>query len=89
MPRVSFTANLARHAPCPPRIVAGATLSEALDGAFAESPLLRTYVLDDQGRLRKHVIIFINGEPSRDRTTLSDPLGAGDEIYVFQALSGG
>jgi hypothetical protein len=35
------------------------------------------------------VAIYINGEVMRDRTHLSDPVGPPDEVYVFQALTGG
>ena len=58
MPRVSFTQNLQRHLSAPPRRVEGATVREALDRVFAENPRLRGYVLDDQGRLRKHPSYF-------------------------------
>ena len=47
------------------------------------------YVLDDQGALRRHVAIYVNGRAIGDRVRLTDPVAADDEIYVFQALSGG
>jgi hypothetical protein len=50
---------------------------------------LRGYVLDDQGALRRHVAVYVNGLPARDRVGLSDPVGPRDEIHVFQALTGG
>jgi len=43
--------------------VDGATLSEALAAVFASRPTLRGYVLDDQGALRRHVAVYINGHP--------------------------
>jgi len=89
MPRVVFTENLQRHVACPPVEVSGATLREVLDAAFASSPKARGYVLDEQGVVRKHMMLFINGEPIADRITLSDPVPAGAEVYVMQALSGG
>jgi len=46
-------------------------------------------LLDDQGALRRHVAVYVNGWPAKDRTRLSDPVLARDEIYVFQALTGG
>jgi len=56
---------------------------------FASRPALRGYVLDDQGALRRHVAVYVNGQAVRDRVRLTDPVGPRDEIYVFQALSGG
>ena len=69
--------------------VAGATVREALAEVFAVHPALEGYVLDDQGGLRRHVTVFVRGVQVHDREGLSDPVGATDEIYVMQALSGG
>lgn len=84
-----FTQNLARHLTCPEAAVAGGTLREALDEYFVSNPGARNYVLDDQGAVRKHVVMFVNQEPIRDRVGLSDAIDEGDEIFVIQALSGG
>lgn len=89
MARVTFTRNLQRHVACPPAEVAGATVREVLDAAFAENERARTYVLDDQGMVRKHIAIFVNGQQVSDRERLGDPVPPGAEIYVMQALSGG
>ena len=69
--------------------VEGATLGEALGRVFAARPQLRGYIFDDQGALRRHVAVYLNGAPARDRARLSDPVAAADEVFVFQALSGG
>lgn len=89
MPRISFTPHLQRHIDSPPREVSGATVREILDAVFADNPRLRGYLLDDQGRLREHVSVFIEGDTVNDRESLSDPVPADAEIYVLQALSGG
>ena len=89
MPTVSFTRALARFLEAPSAEVDGGTVGEALVAVFASRPALRGYVLDDQGALRRHVAVYVNGRLVSDRLRLSDPVGASDEIYVFQALSGG
>jgi len=89
MPTVSFTTALQRFLAAPSAQVAGETVGEALAAVFAGRPALRGYVLDDQGALRRHVIVYVNGHPVGDRIRLQDPVGRHDEIYVFQALSGG
>ncbi len=89
MPRISFTGNLRRHLACPPATVEGETARAVLDAVFADNPRLRSYVLDDQGRLRKHVNVFINDRMIADRIGLADPVAAHDELFVLQALSGG
>ncbi len=89
MPTVSFTSALQRFLPVPSAEVPGATVGDALGAVFAGQPALRGYLLDDQGALRRHVAVYINGRPVSDRQHLSDPIGRHDEIYVFQALTGG
>ena len=89
MPRVAFTRNLQRHVACPPCTVAGATVRESLDAAFALYPRARNYVLDEHGALRQHMAIFVDGEPVGDRWTLGDAVPERAEILVMQALSGG
>ena len=89
MPRVAFTPALERFLKIPPAAVEGETVAAALAAVFAAHPGLRGYILDDQGALRRHVAVYVNGAPARDRARLSDPVGTGDEIFVFQALSGG
>ncbi|HVK85923.1 MAG TPA: MoaD/ThiS family protein [Kofleriaceae bacterium] len=89
MPTVVFTPNLKRHVECPTEAVAGSTVREVLDAVFAPNPRLRGYVLDDQGALRKHMSVFVDGEQIADRERMSDPVRAASEIYVMQALSGG
>jgi len=89
MPRIEFTSHLRQHLDCPPATVSGTTLRESLEQVFAENPNLQGYILDDQQCVRKHVMIFLNGQPIDDRIHLSDPVDADSEIYVMQALSGG
>jgi hypothetical protein len=85
MARVVFTSNLKRHIDAPPTQVPGGTVRQVLDAVFRENPRLRGYVLDDQGRVRHHVVLFVDGE----RADLGDAVTETNEIYVLQALSGG
>ena len=89
MPRVVFTPNLERHLRCPAQEVAGTTVRAVMEQVFAKNPVLRGYVLDDQGRLRRHVQVFVDAAMVADRVTLGDPVGDASEVFVMQALSGG
>ena len=89
MPTVSFTSALQRFLPAPTTVVEGGTVGAALAQVFADRPQLRSYVLDDQGGVRRHVSVFVNGEPIADRVRLTDRVGPEDAIYVLQALTGG
>lgn len=89
MPHIAFTSHLERHVDCPARDVDGATVRAVLDDAFKNNARARTYVLDEQGSLRQHMVVFVNGQAVQDREQLSDPVSENSEVYVMQALSGG
>ena len=89
MPRIVFTANLRRHVDCPELEVSGSSVAEALAAAFAVVPQVQGYVLDEQGEVRKHVAIYVDGRRIADRVRLSDPVGPTSEVWILQALSGG
>ena len=89
MAKVFFTSNLRRHVECSSMEAEGVTVAQVLAQVFAAQDRLGAYVLDDQGALRKHMTIFVDGETICDRANLSDRVGPNSMIRVFQALSGG
>ena len=89
MATVRFTRNIQRHVECPTREINGASLRAVLDGYFRENERARGYVLDEQGRIRRHMVVFIDGELVQDRDGLSDTVEPTSVIDVIQALSGG
>ena len=89
MARVRFTQNVQRHIACPACDVSGQTVRDALNAVFAGNAQARGYFFDDQGAVRKHITIFVDGLPVRDRAMLSDAIEPDALIDVMQALSGG
>lgn len=89
MPHLEFAPALQRHAPAAPLTTTAQSLRALLDAAFERQPALRDYVLDEQGSVRKHVAVFINGELVHDRSNVMRALTPNDRVYVAQALSGG
>jgi sulfur-carrier protein len=89
MARVQFTGNLRRHVRTPAEEVEAMTVGDALARYFDRHPTARGYVLDDQGAVRKRMLVLVDGRPIRDRARLSDTLRPESEVFVFQALSGG
>ena len=89
MATVSFTPNIQRHVSCPATQVEGKTVRQVLDALFEGNPRARGYVLDDQGAVRQHMNVFVDGHQVHDRRNLSDPVRPDGEVYVAQALSGG
>jgi len=65
---------------------AGATLAELLGDLDRRYPGIRFRMIDEQDEIRKHMRIFINGDPVK---TLSHPIAPRDEVCIVQALSGG
>ena len=64
----------------------GATLRELLADLDRRHPGLRFRMIDEQDAIRRHIRIFVN----RERVVgLDEPLVAGDEVQILQALSGG
>lgn len=84
-----FTESIQRHVQCPTREITGATLRDVLEGYFAGNERARGYVLDDQGALRKHMAIFIDGRQVRDRVALTDAVDEAAVVDLIQSLSGG
>lgn len=89
MATLCFTQQLTRFTEAPQIEAAADTLRDALEQAFIANPRLRGYILDEQGHLRKNVVIFIDGQRVRDRVSLADPLMPASSVHVLQALSGG
>lgn len=79
-PLRSYTANAAVVT------AMGATIDAVLADLDRQFPGIRFRVVDEQGRLRKHMMIFVNQERERDLSTALDGV---DELVIMQALSGG
>lgn len=86
---VTFAASLRRHVDCAPQQVTPGSLREALDAALLAAPELAHYIYDDQCAIRKHVAVFVNQQMLIKRSDLTQPLHAGDQVLVVQALTGG
>jgi molybdopterin converting factor small subunit len=90
MPAIHFTQALKRFFPdLKPFSTDHLSIPAVLQEMEMNHPGIKGYILDDQGHLRKHVNIFVNGQMISDREQLSDKLDKGTEVYIMQALSGG
>lgn len=69
--------------------VQAGTVKELIGVMEGEFPGIGSYLIDEHGACRKHVNIFIGEEMIVDRTGLTDVLNVGDEVFIYQALSGG
>ena len=63
----------------------GATLADVLADLDRQFPGFRFRVIDEQDRVRPHILIFIGGDRCEDIAT---PVGDA-EVFIAGALSGG
>jgi sulfur-carrier protein len=87
--RIAFTSHLREVGPEELCEYPGATVAQVLDAVAADYPHLKGYLLDDQGRMRRHIAIFVDGVMRPRETALALSVGEASEVYVLQALSGG
>ena len=89
MPSIACAQRLRDVGPTEPVWVEGETLAEALASLRVDYPRLQHYVLDDQGRVRKHVAVFIDGTLCQREEALEHRLSDDAQVLFLQALSGG
>lgn len=65
--------------------VQGGTVGELLRELERAQPAVSGWILDERGRIRRHMNVFVNGEYGREDT----PVAPEDRIDVLPAISGG
>jgi sulfur-carrier protein len=65
------------------------TVAAVLDALSVQYPALERRIRDEQGRTRLHVNLFVDSDNVRDLTGTASPLGAGQELSIIPAVSGG
>jgi len=63
----------------------GETVGEVLRALEARYPTVKGWILDERGRVRSHVNVFVGGE----RTVEDTPVSSSDELLVLPSISGG
>ena len=78
-PLKTLAAGRSEHA------VEGGTVVQALQALEAAEPALNGWILDERGRVRRHINVFVDGEYGTEQT----PVGPDGRIDVLPAISGG
>ena len=65
--------------------LAGATVGELLRALEREHPPVQGWVLDERGRIRPHINVFVNGERGLEATAVDTH----DRVEVLPSISGG
>jgi molybdopterin synthase sulfur carrier subunit len=63
----------------------GATVGELLQALEQQHSGLEGWILDERGVLRRHINVFVNGEPAEPETTVDEK----DKLEILPAISGG
>lgn len=85
MPEVRLRAPLAELCGGRSHAVEGDTVLEVLTRLEANHPAVAGWILDERGRVRRHINVFVNGEIGRPETAV----GASDRLHVLPAITGG
>ena len=70
---------------CSEHSLEGAAVDDLLRSLERDHPALSGWILDERGRVRRHINVFVAGEPSDEET----PVAPGDAVDVLPAISGG
>ena len=65
--------------------LAGATVVELLRALELAHPEVGGWILDERGRIRRHINVFVNGERGSETTAVR----SGDRVEVLPAITGG
>jgi len=85
MARVILRAPLSEMCGGRSHVLAGTTVVEVLKALESAHPGVAGWVLDEQGLIREHINIFVNGEHGREETQVDET----DRLHVLPAISGG
>jgi sulfur-carrier protein len=69
--------------------VAGSTVSQAISDLTAQYPTIRTHIVDNQGKLRRYVNLFVNQENINNLDGLDTTIEESDKIILMPSISGG
>ena len=87
MPRVIVPTQLRGYTAGAAEVSAsGATLGEVLADLDRQFPGFRFRVIDEQDRVRQHILLFVGPDREED---LGAPIPAGADLMIVGALSGG
>lgn len=65
------------------------TLQDAIDSLDAAAPGIKARLIDDEGKLRRFINLYINDDDVRFLDGLATVLGDGTQISIVPAVAGG
>ncbi|MCB8962460.1 MAG: MoaD/ThiS family protein [Ardenticatenales bacterium] len=86
--KIKLFGNLRQKAGQAEWVASGNTLQEALDNLCAANESLRSAIFDN-GALRPHIRVMVNGRDAELDQGLQTSVAAGDQIAIFPPIAGG
>ena len=69
--------------------VFGSTALEAVQSAVEKYPALKFHVFDGEGKLRRHMYLFVNDVSVKELDGNDTKIGEGDVVRILAAAAGG
>ena len=69
--------------------IGAATIGAAIEDLERQFPGIKERLCDEQGRVRRFVNIYVNGDDIRFLNSLETPVKDGDEVSIVPAIAGG
>ncbi len=69
--------------------VDGSTIATAIDQLEHKFPGIKERLCDDNGKVRRFVNIYVNGDDIRFLNSLDTAIKDGDEVSIVPAIAGG
>ncbi len=70
-------------------VASGATVGAVVDEMERQFPGIKERLCDEEGRVRRFVNIYVNGDDIRFLNDLETPVKDGDELSIVPAIAGG
>ncbi len=67
----------------------GDTIADVIRDLLRRKPALEGHILDDDGQLLPHVMVFLDGRDIRHLSGLETPVDSEAELFVFPPVAGG
>jgi molybdopterin synthase sulfur carrier subunit len=82
---VSVRGPLRKLAGGPEHELEGSTVIDVLRELELAHPGISGWILDERGKIRRHINVYVNGERGAEST----PVGGADRVEVLPAITGG
>jgi molybdopterin synthase sulfur carrier subunit len=69
--------------------VSGATIASVVEDLEQHHPGIKERICDEEGKVRRFVNIFVNGDDIRFLSNLETAVKDGDEVSIVPAIAGG